>query len=174
MKIYFITHSESEDNKAGISSGWKDVGLSELGVQQSKEILKRFKGIKIDLICSSDLKRAVDTVKIAFDDKYPIIADERLRELNYGDFNGKSSDMVGHMKKEKIKEPFVNGESYDGAMIRVHDFYNELKRDHSDKTIIVVGHIATRFGLETLINNIALKELLNIPFKWQPYWEYNW
>ena len=94
MKVYFATHATSKDNEAGIASGWKDVELSELGIQQAKELGERFKDIKIDLICCSDLKRAVDTVKIAFGDKYLIIVDKRLRELNYGDFNGKPSEVV--------------------------------------------------------------------------------
>ena len=65
MKIYFVTHSTSKDNEVGIASGWKDTELSELGIQQAKELGERFKSMKIDLICCSDLKRVVDTVKIA-------------------------------------------------------------------------------------------------------------
>jgi len=118
MKIYFAAHSTTKDNEAHLSSGWKDVGLSELGIQQAKEMGERFKEIKIDLICCSDLKRAVDTVKIAFGDKYPVIADKRLRELNYGDFNGKPSKVVKPMKKEHIKDPYPNGESYEQAVAR--------------------------------------------------------
>jgi broad specificity phosphatase PhoE len=174
MKIYFATHSTSKDNEAGISSGWKDVELSELGIKQSKELGERFKDIKIDLVCCSDLKRAVDTVKIAFRDTIPIIIDKRLRELNYGDFNGKPSKIVGHMKKERAKEPFPNGESYEQAIIRVHEFYKELKEKYPEKTVLVVGHRATQYGLDTLINGKTVKECLTVPFKWQPYWEYNW
>ncbi len=173
MKIYFAAHSTSKDNEAELSSGWKDVELSELGLQQSKELGERFKNIKIDLICCSDLKRAVDTVKIAFEDRIPIIVDKRLRELNYGDFNGKPSEAVGHMKKERIKEPFPNGESYEQAMVRVHDFYKELKKNHPDKIVLVVGHRTTQYGLDALVNGITLEECLSMPFKWQPYWEYN-
>ena len=172
MKVYFATHATSKDNEAEIASGWKDVGLSELGIKQAKGMGERFKNIKIDLICCSDLKRAVDTVKIAFGDKIPIIIDRRLRELNYGDFNGKPAKMVGHMKKEKIKEPFPRGESYEQAMVRVHDFYKELKEKHSDKIVLVVGHRATQFGLDTLAGGKTLEECLSTPFKWQPYWEY--
>ena len=172
MKIYFVTHSASKDNEAKISSGWKDVELSELGIQQAKELGERFKNIKIDLICCSDLKRAVDTVKIAFGDKIPIIIDKRLRELNYGDFNGKPSEIVGPMKKERIKEPFLNGESYEQAMARVHNFYKELKKNHSKKTVLIIGHRATQFGLDTLISGKSLEECLGVPLKWQSYWEY--
>ena len=55
MKIYFVAHSTTTDNEAEIASGWKDVELSELGIKQSKELGERFKDIKIDLICCSDL-----------------------------------------------------------------------------------------------------------------------
>jgi len=173
MKIYFATHATSRDNEAKISSGWKDVGLSELGIQQAKEMGNTFKDIKIDLICCSDLKRAVDTVKIAFGDKHPIIADKRLRELDYGDFNGKLSEIVEPMKKEHIKEPFPNGESYEQATVRVQGFYRELKEKYPDKTVLVVGHRATQYGLDTLVSGKTLEECLSVPFEWQPYWEYN-
>jgi len=73
MKIYFVAHATTTDNEAKLSSGWNDVGLSDLGIQQAKEMGERFKNMKIDLICCSDLKRAVDTVKIAFEDKIPVI-----------------------------------------------------------------------------------------------------
>jgi len=172
MKIYFAAHSTSKDNEAKLASGWRDVELSELGVKQSKELGKRFKDIKIDLICCSDLKRAVDTVEIAFKGKIPVIIDKRLRELNYGDFDGKSKDLVGSMKQKAIKKPFPNGESYEQAMARVQEFFRELKEKYQDKTILVVGHRATQYGLDTLTGK-TLEQCLSVPFKWQPYWEYN-
>jgi len=173
MKIYFAAHATTTDNEVKLSSGWKNVGLSELGIQQAKEIGNTFKDIKIDLICCSDLKRAVDTVNIAFGDKYLIIADERLRELNYGDFNGKPSKVVESIKKEHIKEPYPNGESYEQAIARTHEFYQELKEKHPDKTVLVVGHRATQYGLDTLVGGKTIEECLSVSFKWQPYWEYN-
>jgi len=172
MKIYFAAHSTTKDNEAEISSGWKDAELSDLGIKQSKEMGERFKDVKTDLICCSDLKRAVDTVKIAFGGKYPIIVDKRLRELNYGDFNGKLNEVVEPMKKDHIKEPFPNGESYEQAMLRVHNFLSELTEKYPNKTILIVGHRATQYGLDTLVGK-TLKECLEKPFKWQPYWEYN-
>jgi broad specificity phosphatase PhoE len=67
---------------------------------------ERFKGIKIDLICCSDLKRARETVKIGFRKKYPIIVDKRLREINYGDFNGKPKKVIDSIKEKHIKNLF--------------------------------------------------------------------
>lgn len=172
MKIYFIAHSTSKDNESGIASGWKDVELSDLGIQQSEKLGERFKDIKLDLICCSDLKRAVDTVQIAFKNTLPVILDKRLREINYGDFDGKSSKIINNIKKDKIKKPFPNGESYEQAIRRIQEFYKELKEKYADKTILVVGHRATQYGLDTLVGK-TLKECLSVPFKWQPCWEYN-
>ena len=173
MKIYFAAHSTTKDNEAKISSGWNDVELSKLGIQQAKDLGERFKNIKTDLICCSDLKRAVDTVKIAFGDGIPIIIDKRLRELNYGDFNGKPSGIVESMKKERIKEPFPNGESYEQAVERTQSFYRELKEKYPDKTVLIVGHRATQYGLDTLVDGKTIEQCLSVPFKWQPYWEYD-
>jgi len=172
MKIYFVAHGTTKDNEEGIASGWKDDELSDLGVEQSRELGARLRHIKIDLICCSDLKRAVDTVKIAFGDSVPVIIDKRLREINYGDFNGKSRDIVDPMKLKCVKKSFPNGESYEQAVARNQEFYKELKSKYSDKTILVVGHRATQYGLDTLVNNKTIEELLIVPFQWQPYWEY--
>ncbi len=172
MKIYFAPHSTSCDNEAKIASGWKDVELSPFGIEQSKELKETFKDIKIDLICCSDLKRAIDTVKIAFGNMLPIIVDKRLRELNFGDFNGRQRSIIESMKLGAIKIPFPNGESYEQAMARTHEFYNELKEKYPDKTILIVGHRVTHYGLETLVGK-TLEECLAPDFKWQSYWEYN-
>ena len=173
MKIYFAAHATTTDNEAELSSGWKDVELSKLGLKQARELRDIFKDIKIDFVCCSDLKRAVDTVKIAFKNKIPTIIDKRLRELNYGDFNGMPAEIVSPMKIHKIKEPFPNGESYEQAMERIHEFYEELKKNHSDRTILIVGHRATQYGLDKLIGSKTIEESLSVPFKWKPYWEFN-
>ena len=172
MKIYFAAHATTVDNEAKIASGWKDVELSELGIKQAHELGEIFKDIKLDLICTSDLKRAVDSVKIAFGEKYPILIDARLRELNYGDFNGKPSEVVEKMKIERIKKSFPNGESYEQAVARTQKFYNELKLKNPNSTVLVVGHRATQYGLDLMAGK-KLEELLSVKFKWQPYWEYN-
>ena len=174
MKIYFAAHGTTYDNANGIASGWKDDELSELGVSQAKALGERFKDIHLDYVCSSDLKRAVDTVKIAFSDRLPVIIDKRLRELNYGDFNGKPKGEVDSLKLKSISKPFPNGESYEQAVARNQGFYRELEKKYPHKTILVVGHRATQYGLDTLINHKGIEELLKTPFVWQPYWEYKY
>jgi broad specificity phosphatase PhoE len=172
MHIYFAAHGTTTDNEQKIASGWKDVELSELGIRQAKELGDLFRNIPIDIICSSDLKRATQTAELAFGRTIPIIVDKRLRELNYGDYNGKPSEVVEPMKIPHIHVPFPNGESYDDVVVRTQEFYNELKQKYPGKVALVIGHRATQYGLDTLALGKNLGELLSTKFKWQPYWEY--
>ncbi|GIW66622.1 MAG: alpha-ribazole phosphatase [Candidatus Parcubacteria bacterium] len=172
MKVYFVTHSTTVDNEKNIVSGWNDVELSEIGKEQAKEITKRFENFNLDLICCSDLKRAVETVKIAFNDRYSVIIDKRLREINYGDFNGKEKTFIDSIKFNYIEKPFPNGESFKDAIERVIDFYRGLKEKYNDKIILIVGHRTTHYGLEILVNKKSIEECLKEPFQWQPYWKY--
>jgi broad specificity phosphatase PhoE len=99
MKVYFVTHATSKDNELGLASGWNNTQLSQLGRQQAKELGDRFKNIDVDLIYVSDLMRAVETVRIAFDNRIPVTIDKRLREINYGDYSGKPVEIVNPMNK---------------------------------------------------------------------------
>src|SRR3972149_9659 len=93
--LYVFRHGQSEDNLNMIFSGWRDVGLTEEGIKQAEELAEKLKDKKIQMLISSDQKRTLDTMKIAIS-KNPyvqnleIIQDKRLRERNYGDWQGKS------------------------------------------------------------------------------------
>src|SRR3989338_2551417 len=129
INITYFVHGTTTDNKEDISSGWKDVGLSELGVRQSIELKENIKDKKFDVVFCSDLKRAVDSAKIVFEGA-PIIADIRLRECNYGKFNGKSSLIVEPMQEKNITESFPEGESCEDVKNRIADFLEFLHQNY--------------------------------------------
>lgn len=83
--VVFESHSTSLDNKKHLSSGWNDIDLSPLGIQQARDLGERRKDEKFDAIFCSDLQRSYKTAEIAFRNKFPIIQDFRLKECNYGD-----------------------------------------------------------------------------------------
>ncbi|OGY46047.1 MAG: hypothetical protein A2744_03990 [Candidatus Buchananbacteria bacterium RIFCSPHIGHO2_01_FULL_44_11] len=172
MKIYFATHATSTDNENGLASGWSDPKLSALGQKQAKALASYFENIPLDLICVSDLKRAQQTVRLAFGAKFPVLFDSRLREINYGDYTGRPAAEVDSLRLEMIDKPFPGGESYQQAMTRLHQFYRELKEAHSEKTVLIIGHRATQYGLDTLVLGKDLVQVIR-PLVWQPYWEYD-
>lgn len=86
-QITYFVHSTTSDNENGVSSGWNDIDLSILGVQQSEALRKTLNDRNFDIIFCSDLKRARQTAEIAFSNHPNIVYDSRLRECNYGAMN---------------------------------------------------------------------------------------
>ncbi|MBI2984351.1 MAG: histidine phosphatase family protein [Candidatus Kerfeldbacteria bacterium] len=173
VRIIFEPHGTSFDNEAHRSSGWNDVELSPLGIQQSRAMGQRYQHDHFDAIFCSDLKRAVDSAKIGFGDRnVPIIVDQRLRECNYGDMTQFPSEKVDAEKPKRIHEPFPNGESYDQTSARMKAFLNQLKQKYQGKRVMIIGHRATQYGLEHWLLGKPLEEVIPAPWKWQPGWIY--
>lgn len=171
--IIFEAHGTTYDNEAHLSSGHNDVALSPLGIQQSKEMGERYKDDNFDAIFCSDLERAYKSAEIGFENKWPIIQDPRLRECDYGDFTQHPSEEVDEEKPKRISTPFPNGESYEQTTVRMKSFLEDLKKNYDGKRVMIIGHRATQYGLENIINGVPLEQLVATKFKWQPGWEYN-
>ncbi len=172
VTIIFEAHGTTFDNEAHLSSGHNDVELSLLGIQQSKEMGVRYKDDNFDAIFCSDLQRAYKSAEIGFGTKWPIIKDARLRECNYGDLTQHPSSEVDVEKPKRIHSPFPNGESYEQTTARMKDFLNFLLKNYAGKRVMIIGHRATQYGLDNLINGISLEKLTASHFKWQPGWRY--
>ena len=174
VTIIFEAHSTTFDNEAHTSSGHNDIELSPLGIEQAKELGERYENDHFDAIFVSDLQRSFKTAEIAFGGKFPIVKDKRLRECDYGDLTQHPSSEVEPQKVNHIHKPFPNGESYEQTSKRMKEFLDGLKQKYYGRgtNVLIIGHRATQYGLETHINGVPLKKLLVIPFKWQPGWEY--
>lgn len=174
VRITYFVHGTSVDNERGISSGWKDTPLSELGVRQAEELKEKLKGRKFGLIFSSDLQRALRTAEVVFG-KAAAVPDVRLRECNYGTYNGKPSAIVEPMQ-ERTSERFPEGESYEDVKKRVADFLGFLKREYNGKHIALVSHKAPQLCLEVLLNGKTWEQASTDDWRktgsWQAGWEY--
>ena len=172
ISIIFEAHGTTYDNEANLSSGHNDVALSPLGEKQSKEMGERYQHDHFDAIFCSDLQRAYKSAEIGFGNKWPIIKDARLRECDYGDFTQKPSGEVYKQKPLRINEPFPNGESYTQALDRMKSFLNDLIKNFDGKRVMIIGHRATQYGLENVINNVPIEKLVREHLKWQSGWSY--
>lgn len=175
INITYFVHGTTTDNQAHISSGWKDVELSELGIQQSEELPNQ-NTIQFDVVFCSDLKRAIKSAELSFKNKYPIVIDKRLRECNYGDYNGKPSKIVEPLHKQSITKPFPNGESYEDVKQRIQDFLNDIKNKYDGKHIAIVAHKAPQLALDVLLKGMTWEEAFANDWRkvgrWQPGWDY--
>ncbi|MBI2474162.1 MAG: histidine phosphatase family protein [Candidatus Taylorbacteria bacterium] len=175
--ITYIVHGTTVDNENGISSGWSDAELSELGKSQSVELKDKLKGTDFDVVFCSDLKRAAGSAKLTFEGKTPIIPDARLRECNYGKLNGSPSALVEPMQEEEcITKPFPEGESYEDVKVRMADFLEFLRANYDKKSVAVVSHKAPQLALDVLLKGKIWKQALAEDWRktksWKPGWEY--
>ncbi len=176
IQITYFVHGTTTDNEKEISSGWFDVELSELGIQQAINLKEQTRDKQFDAVFCSDLKRALDSAKLTFDGVCPIITDARLRECNYGDYNTKPSSIVEPMQEVNITERFPNGESYEDVKTRISDFLTFLRENYDGKHIAVVAHKAPQLALDVLLKNQTWEEAFANDWRkikaWKPGWEY--
>ena len=89
MKLVLLRHGESKWNLENKFTGWKDVELTEKGEKEAKnagELIKNEK-FNVDIVYTSVLKRAINTMKICLDNmdecEPEILHDWRLNERHY-------------------------------------------------------------------------------------------
>lgn len=173
MEIVFETHSLTEDNEAGIATGWLGGRLSAAGRDFAAALGRRRQDDGLAAVFSSDLGRALETAEIAFRDvPLPVLADWRLRECDYGTLNGAPVDEVLSDRVAHLEHPYPGGESWQEATERVGWFLTDLLPRWAGARILVIGHTATRWGLDRFLLGADLAELLTAEFAWQEGWEY--
>jgi 2,3-bisphosphoglycerate-dependent phosphoglycerate mutase len=173
VRIVFETHQTTEDNEAGIATGWLPGRLSALGREQAVELGERRRNDGLDVVFSSDLARAHDTVELAFaGSALPVLLDWRLRECDYGELNGAPREQVHAARRTQPTTPFPGGESWQQAATRVGRFLADLPLRWEGARVLVVGHTATRIGLDHHLGGASLADALAADVAWQPGWEY--
>jgi broad specificity phosphatase PhoE len=171
VEVIYETHSISEDNEAGIATGWLPGKLSARGRRLAVELGERRRDSGLAAVFVSDLRRALETVEIAFRDaNVPVYQDRRLRECNYGDLNGCPLEVLASERRRRIDEPFPGGQSYRQVVGATRDFLMDLANDWDGQRVLIVAHSANRWALECLLNGVRLEDLVDAPFCWQPGW----
>jgi len=176
LKITYFVHGTTTDNEHGLATGWLPGKLSELGKEQAIKLGQLVADRKFDAMFCSDLKRAVDSTRLGFGDKYQIIKDQRLREANYGDFNGQSAKNFKNKMAEYVNSPFPNGESYKDVEKRIANFCEYLKTNYNGKHVAIIAHQAPQLALDVLLKNKIWEQAIAEDWRntksWQPGWEY--
>jgi 2,3-bisphosphoglycerate-dependent phosphoglycerate mutase len=173
IQVVFETHQPSEDNERAVASGWSHSRLSPRGRELARELGQRRRRDGIDAVFSSDLRRAAETAEIAFADSgIPILLDWRLRECDYGELNARPLAEHAGNRARFLDEPYPGGESWRQAVIRVGGFLDDLPSRWAGKRVLMIGHVATRWGLDHYLAGVALEDLADADFNWQEGWEY--
>lgn len=117
--LVLVRHGQSEWNLKNLFTGWRDVELTEQGVNEAKEAGRKLKaqGITFDIAYTSALKRAQHTLDLALAEMgqsgIPIVRDQALNERDYGDLAGLNKDDA--RKKWGEEQVHIWRRSYDIA-----------------------------------------------------------
>lgn len=172
VEIIYETHSTTIDNERGIATGWLPGKLSAAGREQARRLGERRRE-NIQAVFVSDLTRAVETAKIAFGGRdIPIYQDPRLRECNYGEWNGMPVARLAAERSGHVFEPWPGGQSYLDVVEQTRDFLRGVARDWNGSTVVVIAHSANRWALDHLLHGVPLEDLVDAPFNWQEGWRY--
>ncbi len=175
IQITYFVHGTTTDNETHLATGWLPGELSARGKEQAADLARQVEGKHFDVVFCSDLQRAIDSAQLGFGDKYQIIQDERLRECNYGDMNGKPHTFKNSME-DFVDMPFPNGESYKDVEKRMVNFLHFLRQNYDGKHIAIVAHQAPQLALDVLLKGNTWQQAIDGDWRkikaWQPGWEY--
>ncbi len=164
MKIYSTRHGQTDYNKQELILGITDIPLNETGEKQAIQLAEEIEKIDIDLIISSPMMRAQQTAKsIADRCGLEIITDNRLKEWDYGEYEGKSRFTEGFAenKREFAVKMGNTGESVLQVSHRVYNFLDEITAKYRDKNILLVSHGGICRLIETYFNNMTTEQYSN-------------
>ena len=97
-RLVLVRHGQSEWNLLNLFTGWKDPGLTELGIEEARTAGRRLKelGLSFDVAYTSALSRAQATSDLILEElgqpDLETIRDQALNERDYGDLSGLNKD----------------------------------------------------------------------------------
>lgn len=164
MEIYLIRHTKVDVEK-GVCYGQKDVELANSYPEELDSLKQKINGVEFDAIYTSPLTRCKKLAADLFSEK--AIEEERLMELNFGDWEGKVWDEIKDPLFPAWMDDFVNkkcsnGESFVMLRDRVLEFWKELKTK-SFSRVAIVTHGGVIRTIQTLEKNIKLEDSFNEP-----------
>lgn len=148
MKIYILRHGETALNTKGVMQGWLDEPLNENGRKLAALSGQAMKGIRFDRCISSPFVRATETAEILLRESgnaANTMIDDRIREIHFGDLEGKSLSEMGEEGYQFYMDPFrfvgfPNGERIQDVCIRTQSFLKELIAKDDGKTYLISTH----------------------------------
>src|SRR5436305_13455295 len=96
--LVLVRHGESEWNLKNLFTGWRDIDLTEAGIEEARAAGRKLKaqGIRFDAAFTSALKRAQDSLDLILKEmsqqSIPVLRDVALNERDYGDLSGLNKD----------------------------------------------------------------------------------
>lgn len=173
-KFIIVRHGQSKANECGYLAGITETPLSSLGEKQAKAVSEYIlKAYKIDVIYSSPLSRACNTIKAVADElNLPIIKEDELREIDFGKWEGLTHEEIknnlddGYSKWASDIGIFVPpcGESMAQVQERIVKKLKEIGIKEDGKTVLIGSHSTVIRALQGYIQHLPLAKMKHTPW----------
>lgn len=176
--LVLVRHGESEWNKLNLFTGWRDVDLSERGIEEARKAGRALKaeGLHFDIAFTSALKRAQHTLDIILEElgqtDLPIERDQALNERDYGDLVGLNKDDARarwgeeqvHVWRRSFDTPPPGGESLKDTTERVLPYFeaNILPHLKAGKAVLVSAHGNSLRALIMHLDGLSREEITEL------------
>lgn len=175
-KFVIVRHGQSVANVEERFAGSFDSPLTDLGVRQAALLTEYIlKNYKVDVVYSSDMSRAINTVKeIAAQAHAPLLIEKGLREIDGGEWEGvkvediarKYPQQASLWKKDIGKARPIGGESFAEVQIRIDATLRKIAAENDGKTVVVGTHGGAIRSMQCLFMNVAIENMCDVP--WTP------
>lgn len=148
VRLLLARHGQSEWHHDNRYVSTTDISLDKTGHHQAQILARRVSQEGLDLVLCSPLKRALETARpVAEACGMEPETDERLRELDFGEWEGKTLSEIrredpemARLFEESAENGFPGGEPLQEGAERVLEVYTDLYRSYAGQTVLVVAH----------------------------------
>ncbi|MDO8625739.1 MAG: histidine phosphatase family protein [Candidatus Diapherotrites archaeon] len=172
MRLLLVRNAQTQWNDEKRLHGNQDSPLTDEGKQQVQSLVDLLADESIDVVYSSDLGRAIDTVRPIVAKHAGLTIEHRreLRERSHGIAQGMTQRAVFEqypkLQDERLKNKYTyknpKGESYFDAETRLRPFVEELKQKHFSHTVLIVTHAGINRLLIGLLTAMSPQDLMAI------------
>jgi broad specificity phosphatase PhoE len=137
-ELWLGRHGETEWTLSRQHTGTTDIPLTEHGRQQARSLAASFEGIGFDLVLSSPMRRAEETARLVGLEPR---ADDRLREWNYGEYEGRTTAEIQAERPgwDLWRDGCPGGERAEDVGARLRPLLDEL-RERTGGRVVLFGH----------------------------------
>ena len=155
MKLYIMRHGQTAWNRVPKLQGRTDIPLNEYGRRAAELTREGLKNVHFDIAFTSPLLRAKETTELILQGRdISVIDDERLIEIDFGPYEGKSfqledENLQNFFAKPEAYYPIDESESFESVLERTGKFLSELYKNskYQDSVVLISTHGVTLCGL---------------------------
>ena len=177
-KLVLVRHGQSIWNEKNLFTGWRDVGLTDKGVEEAKKagLLLKEANVNFDVMFTSTLERAKKTGDIilsCMDQRnIEVVSDSALNERDYGELTGMNKDEArknfGESQVQIWRRSYdvspPGGESLKNTFERVLPYFNKYihPRLSNGESILITAHGNSLRSLVKHLEEISEEKIVKL------------